>query len=110
VEEEDKAGGRGRGRGRGSSLCCNRSLPIHVEIIARCGSHRDSKLSGNACRAVLGGVFFSLSHPPPMGRRGGGGMGGWDASEREREREREADGSRLLLRGFGRKETSRKIV
>jgi len=69
-------------------------------------------LSGNACRAVLGGVFFSLSHPPPMGRRGGGGMGGWDASEREREREREreADGSRLLLRGFGRKETSRKIV
>lgn len=44
-----------------SSLCCNRSLPIHVEIIARCGSHRDSKLSGNACRAVLGGVFFLLS-------------------------------------------------
>lgn len=49
------------GGGRKSSLCCNRSLPIHVEIIARCGSHRDSKLSGNVCRAVLGGVFFPPS-------------------------------------------------
>lgn len=58
-------GENGKVGGRKSSLCCNRSLPIHVEIIARCGSYRDSKLSGNVCRAVLGGVFF----PPSIAGR-----------------------------------------
>lgn len=52
-------------RGGKSSLCCNRSLPIHVEIIARCGSHRDSKLSGNVCRAVFSAESSFL---PPQRR------------------------------------------
>lgn len=54
--KEDRKVGRRKWReerGGKSSLCCNRSLPIHVEIIARCGSHRDSKLSGNVCQAVF---------------------------------------------------------